>query len=630
MVEAIPDADFQPLADAAVFVLTNTSKKDRVADARPLRIMLEREAMGGIIGTLGGRWISSVETFPRDVVTHAVWVDDPDAPAISHMSITEDAATKLRHLEKMGVPVVTKAWLDVVSMLQPGQHWCEVDATVYMPEVIAALRKASRNFTPLDTFETGGMGICDGATSVSSAGGVLGRNGHRSSHSAEGSDGTRTDSSTTHQSSRRDRATQLGASISATFSSLRDENPDLEQEIMLKRAIELSMLDFAIVHKTHNTTQASVRKIAQQAPHELLGVPERDGPYPPDELRAAYKKRALETHPDKGGRPGDFEAVARAYRQLLNPAKSEENDTLVPGAASAERALKSTAHWDSELKEHRDLVRELYQNHGEDVDANVSRQNAALESLGLRPLDAGTKNVNEKNEEIRNSCFYLSLAAGYLGGIGALTAFGMDEDEDDDEEEGSENESTDVVMGNPEKDLLRQADDALIMETALMLKRAIEAAVVSAHPEWAARGMVGEEVQAFSDFLVYVLESAQTIVSEWAVVVFDTCSGFVDVYQGKFYEGTAKDGGDEGKDEKDDGEEKVTKEEDKNGDDGDEERRRGSSAHAAAYTITLRYVPGHYQPLVSVTSKSTRPTLKQITSVLDKEGVMYVVTDGAA
>ena len=82
--------------------------------------------------------------------------------------------------------------------------------------------------------------------------------------------------------------------------------------------------------------------------------------------------------------------------------------------------------------------------------------------------------------------------------------------------------------------LLREADKALISETALQLKRVIEAAVLSAHPGWAHSGMVGEEVQAFSDFLVYILES-QTIISDWAVVVFDASSGFVDVYRGQGY-----------------------------------------------------------------------------------------------
>ena len=140
---------------------------------------------------------------------------------------------------------------------------------------------------------------------------------------------------------------------------------------------------------------------------------------------------------------------------------------------------------------------------------------------------------------------------------------------------------------------LQEADDAMTGETALQLKRLIEAAVVKAHPEWAARGLVGEEVQAFSDFLVYTLDSS-TLLADWAVCVFDTTSGFVDVYKGKGYKSIA-----------------------------DTDRN-----WASTNTITLRYVPGHYQPLIPFEG-GTRPTLGDVLACLDHMGVFYVVTDGS-
>lgn len=127
------------------------------------------------------------------------------------------------------------------------------------------------------------------------------------------------------------------------------------------------------------------------------------------------------------------------------------------------------------------------------------------------------------------------------------------------------------------------------------LKRAIETAVLSAHPEWAVQGLVGEEVQAFADFLVYAFET--TFISDWAVAIFDSTSGFVDVYKGKHY-----------KDECDSSDE----------------------TRAASNTLTLRYVPGHYIPLVPASPDSIRPSLKNMLSSLDQSGVLYVVTDGAA
>ena len=140
--------------------------------------------------------------------------------------------------------------------------------------------------------------------------------------------------------------------------------------------------------------------------------------------------------------------------------------------------LKSTAHWDSELKEHRNLVRELYTNHGHDMDAHIKRQASMLEKLGLRAKDAGSQSINEKNERINNSCFYLSLSCSYLSGIGALEVWDV----------------YDNAGLEHDRALLEKSDADLIMDTALSLKRTIEAAVLSAHPEWAAQG---EKITSF-------------------------------------------------------------------------------------------------------------------------------------
>jgi hypothetical protein len=40
------------------------------------------------------------------------------------------------------------------------------------------------------------------------------------------------------------------------------------------------------------------------------------------DIKTAYRQRALEVHPDRGGSPGDFEAVEAAYRQLLREAQA--------------------------------------------------------------------------------------------------------------------------------------------------------------------------------------------------------------------------------------------------------------------------------------------------------------------
>jgi len=355
---------------------------------------------------------------------------------------------------------------------------------------------------------------------------------------------------------------QLGRSISKTFTELSKEDPNQMEEEAIQRAMELSMLDVALVHTNHYPNNRK-QKQQHQLPHDILGVAENACP---TEIKTAYRRLARLHHPDKGGEANRFEEIARAYRSLLS--------SLVPSTfmktAFQEIVCLTTATCDRELQDHRRLVNDLFQADGMDLEACVTKQLRALDLLGLTFRDAGAINRNERNEIIHNSCFYLSLATSYLWGIGALSFH------DTNEESG--------------KGLIEKEEDVLLVgDTALLLKRTIEAAVVKAHPEWVLRGMVGEEVQAFSDFLVYTLDS-QTLLSDWAIVVFDATSGFCDIYKGRNYE--------------------------------------NQKSTMQSNTITLRYIPGHYQPLVPSTSFARRPALNDITTALDDLEVFYVVTDG--
>jgi hypothetical protein len=49
-----------------------------------------------------------------------------------------------------------------------------------------------------------------------------------------------------------------------------------------------------------------------------------------EDIKAAYRSRALEVHPDRGGDPGEFQAVEDAYRRLLRAAEGS------PGPAERE------------------------------------------------------------------------------------------------------------------------------------------------------------------------------------------------------------------------------------------------------------------------------------------------------
>ncbi len=478
----------QPLAGASVFIITNTSKSDHLGNKHTLKIMEEREAIGCTIQNMGGRWVARIDDtnlsgntndLPNSGnITHAIWLPGDGkenffAKKKNKLSqLSNEALLKLSTCQAMDIPIVKSSWLHQIGELRPDQHWSEVDVGKHVPSIVHALEKKNSKWRghtqvkmPLTQTKSRNLGSVD---------------------------------------SRRDEASRLSASIGDTFQSLCKESPDLMEEEAIKRACELSMLDFAIVHHTTTPKCATSerrysvindeRGITGESAYDILQIDERSTA---EEIKVAYKRRALETHPDKGGKPGEFEAVARAYRILLaaNSDSALSPDNSVEEGATG--ALKSTSHWDCELKEHRNLVREMYQNHGEDLDANIAKQNIALERLGLRYRDVGTKNRNEKNELIRNSCFYLSLASSYLAGIGAF-AFNEGEVSSDESDEGDSDFDEDYSSDEIDRTLLREANGALVMETALTLKRTIEARVLSAHPEWAAKGIVGEEVEGES------------------------------------------------------------------------------------------------------------------------------------
>lgn len=53
---------------------------------------------------------------------------------------------------------------------------------------------------------------------------------------------------------------------------------------------------------------------------KILGI---DGKFDEVSLKKAYRRKAAETHPDKGGSAEDFQLVKEAYEYLLNPVDSD-------------------------------------------------------------------------------------------------------------------------------------------------------------------------------------------------------------------------------------------------------------------------------------------------------------------
>jgi len=414
---------------------------------------------------------------------------------------------------------------------------------------------------------------------------------------------------------------------------------------------------------------------ASKNPYKVLGISQSASP---KEIYSTYKRRMIEAK-DQGGGAQAFTDVGNAYRRLRADIKRQEarkerrrmerqgggktkksnHKDLSYSSDEDSDAKTRRENIDARLKDHRELVQDLFANdnpkrnkkssvssvssvssRGQVTTLNnsVQRQSQALSVMNLVPVEGGASNINEQNETIKNSCFYLSLAASYLSGVGAFV-----EDPTASYYLNTMNSGQSVATVEMEIATLASKERKLTMNLALQLKRAIEAAVLLVHPDWANSGMVGEEVQAFSDFLVYALDS-DSVLGHWAIAVFDEASGFVDIYRGRHYGKIYPPT-----------EVKIKR--------GNKNRSRGGRDNSADYhrtklkykdcdevtkranTLTLRYIPGHYQPLLPELTKivkerrrqgdrclglQQRAMLEDILSTLEKWNVLHVVTDGRA
>ena len=370
---------------------------------------------------------------------------------------------------------------------------------------------------------------------------------------------------------------QLSSSLAETYAFLRRVHPDQLESEQMAKAIENSLLDFALQLHAHRGDAPCV----VENPSEVLGVVPGA---PAADVRAAYRRLALKAHPDHGGSPAAFLRLQRAYKRLM----AETEPSVVAPATAPNAPLRGQSvalltltgpRVDLELREHRALVEAWFEREGANLEAATTALKLALSALGLTIKDVGSTNRNERGDTMFNQCFYLSLARAFLR-----------------EEATSGTEPT----------------RSLIEETALNFKRVVEAAVLRAHPEWAGTH-VGEDLQAFSDFLFFVLSGGNALLSELAVAIFDSTSGAVEVFRGVHY----PDGQGSGSVTSQGGGARTLR----SGSEEDEQR---------ANLLCLHYVPGHYQALIATNAHGNArgPTLAELVATLDLYGVRFVLTDG--
>lgn len=345
---------------------------------------------------------------------------------------------------------------------------------------------------------------------------------------------------------------------------------DDEETAALQAAIEASLGS-----DMKRRLQASLQSTEQ----ELCGVyPEETG------VGRDIKRARVRTSSDLEAAVGEIRASPRCSPKSsakpspeISPATGPSQDALefemvesadlpaavlgtVPEEAAPE--LQSNTYEFEGLLDHELLLESLYASQGIDLRAQQDKATALLAEVGLKALDLGVKNWDEHGRELVNQCFYLCIARSYLGAY---------------------------------------VDNEECNKVALMLKRTVEACVLTVHPEWARDDeRLGENAMAFADFLPIAMgaKDPPNIVASMAVLILDATQGHAEVYLGPSYQRPEPHAPDRDREELE-----------KN-------------------LVLLCYTPGHYKVLVKDDEGGSKPswTYGELKGLLDERGVMCIET----
>ena len=271
-------------------------------------------------------WTTTVEalggTLVKDLdqATHALWFgeqiqerQEQNITATNHSPSNHSFPSPLSLVDDIGqceakqIPIVDAAlWLERISGLLPGEHWSELDVAAYIPpldfiqqnqpkteiglgQTTSSSPPSAMNWEPTNRIENLRMENLLASPPEP-------HHYHR------------------HRRRRSDQSDQLSAAMSQTWKMLIVETPDEVESSEIQRAIELSMLDCALVLRSPSTTTKNLlnnvahqKETTKMTPLEILGCSEDSNVA---QIRSAYRRKALITHPDRKG--GSQEAFSTA------------------------------------------------------------------------------------------------------------------------------------------------------------------------------------------------------------------------------------------------------------------------------------------------------------------------------
>ena len=446
----------------------------------------------------GGRIVPSIEGATHVIVRPGLRESDLSSdPALHRMLV---------RCQTISIGVVEPSWLDAIGALQDtngtggvaghSDEWAAAAASSlvddHVPPIMALLDSVEALEARDGNTPGGGVTTAGAATMGGDPCGVKREKREGSADPADREGVARGSAAERRDGKRAAVRPGLNASLGETWQFLRATHPAEVEADLLARAIERSMLDFAVQLRHASPTEP----LAPLEPHAVLGVP-RDATA--DTVRAAYRRRALATHPDRGGSPAQFLQVQHAYRRLAEAAEGHTGHSdgggggggggsVLPPASLPRLGLLTAPRVDAELSEHRALVEAWLERDGDQLQQSRRALEAATDAAGLRALEVGSTNRNERGEMMYNQCFCACCERTRLTGLPFIPC-----------PLPSHHASLPTL---PHLHTLRISDLSLarafvadgsaheparpVLEaTALHFKRVVEAAVLRAHPEWA-------------------------------------------------------------------------------------------------------------------------------------------------